>query len=171
MKNKKILVTGGDGRFAKVLSKCNRKLNLYFASKKECNILNNSSIDKIIKKVNPKIVFHCAGLSRPMSIHEKSIDLYLHVNGIDTSTSAGRAMFSMIGIFSQFEREIIRDRINAGLARAKSEGKKLGRPSSFNEGMARSVRLLREQGMSIKKIASNLEIGIGTVYKALDQAA
>jgi len=104
-------------------------------------------------------------------IHEKSIDLYLHVNGIDTTTSAGRAMFSMIGVFSQFEREIIRERINAGLARAKSEGKKLGRPSSFNEGMARSVRLLREQGMSIKKIASNLEIGIGTVYKALDQAA
>ena len=70
----KILVTGGYGRFAKVLSKHNRKLNLYFANKKECNILNNNSIDKIIKKVKPKTIFHCAGLSRPMSIHENHIE-------------------------------------------------------------------------------------------------
>ena len=81
----KILVTGGDGRFAKVLSKYNRKLNLYFASKKECNILNNSSIDKIIKKVKPKIIFHCAGLSRPMSIHEKNIEKSIDVNIIGTA--------------------------------------------------------------------------------------
>ena len=84
MKNK-ILVTGGDGRFAKVLSKYNRKLNLYFASKKECNILNNSSIDKIIKKVKPKIIFHCAGLSRPMSIHEKNIEKSIDINIIGTA--------------------------------------------------------------------------------------
>ena len=69
-------------------------------------------------------------------IHEKNIDLYLHVNGIDTSTSSGRAMFAMIGVFSQFEREIIKERINSGLARAKAEGKKLGRPTNFNSGMA-----------------------------------
>ena len=104
-------------------------------------------------------------------IHEKNIDLYLHVNGIDTTTSAGRAMFSMIGILSQFEREIIRERINSGLARAKAEGKKLGRPTNFNEGMGQSVRLLRKQGMPIKQIAKNLEIGVGTVYKALDKVA
>ena len=81
----KILVTGGDGRFAKVLSKYNRKLNLYFASKKECNILNNSSIDKIIKNVKPKIIFHCAGLSRPMSIHEKNIEKSIDANIIGTA--------------------------------------------------------------------------------------
>ena len=81
----KILVTGGDGRFAKVLSKYNRKLNLYFANKKECNILNNNSIDKIIKKVKPKIIFHCAGLSRPMSIHEKNIEKSIDANIIGTA--------------------------------------------------------------------------------------
>ena len=81
----KILVTGGDGRFAKVLSKYNRKLNLYFASKKECNILNNNSINKIIKKVKPKIIFHCAGLSRPMSIHEKDIEKSIDANIIGTA--------------------------------------------------------------------------------------
>ena len=81
----KILVTGGGGRFAKVLSKYNRKLNLYFANKKECNILNNNSIDKIIKKVKPKIIFHCAGLSRPMSIHEKNIEKSIDANIIGTA--------------------------------------------------------------------------------------
>ncbi len=81
----KILVTGGDGRFAKVLSKYNSKLNLYFASKKECNILNNSSINKIIKKVKPKIIFHCAGLSRPMNIHEKNIEKSIDANIIGTA--------------------------------------------------------------------------------------
>lgn len=81
----KILVTGGYGRFAKVLSKHNRKLNLYFANKKECNILNNNSIDKIIKKVKPKIIFHCAGLSRPMSIHEKNIEKSIDANIIGTA--------------------------------------------------------------------------------------
>ena len=66
-----ILVTGGEGRFCKVLKKNNTKLNLYYATKKECNILNINSLDKIIKKIKPKIIMHCAGLSRPMQVHEK----------------------------------------------------------------------------------------------------
>ena len=81
----KILVTGGDGRFAKGLSKYSRKLNLYFASKKECNILNNSSIDKIIQKVKQKMIFHCAGLSRPMTIHETNIEKSIDINIIGTA--------------------------------------------------------------------------------------
>ena len=64
-----ILVTGGDGKFAKVLKSKNKILNIYFANKKECNILNINSIEKIIKKIRPKIILHCAALSRPMSIH------------------------------------------------------------------------------------------------------
>ena len=102
---------------------------------------------------------------------EKNIDLYLHANGIDTGTSSGRAMFAMMGVFSQFEREMIRERINAGLARAKAEGKKLGRPTNYNSGMKQSIKLLREGGMAIQQIARNLEIGVGTVYKALNQVA
>jgi len=68
-------------------------------------------------------------------IQERNIDLYLHASGIDTGTSSGRAMFAMSGVFSQFEREMIRERINTGLARAKTEGKKLGRPTNYNSGM------------------------------------
>ena len=101
-------------------------------------------------------------------IQERNVDLYLHQNGIDTSTSAGKAMFQMIGIFSEFERSIISDRIKTSLDRVRSEGKKLGRPTNYNDGMKNSIRLLRDRGMSIKKIATELSIGVGTVYRALD---
>ena len=56
-----ILVTGGQGRFAKVLKKNNKILKLYFATKKECNILNIISIEKIVKKLKTKMILHCAG--------------------------------------------------------------------------------------------------------------
>ncbi len=82
---KKILVTGGDGRFAKILRKNNKKLNLFFASKDQCNILNLNSIIKIVKKIKPKILIHCAGLSRPMKIHEKNISKSIDLNIIGTA--------------------------------------------------------------------------------------
>ena len=82
---KKILVTGGDGRFAKILKKNNKKLNLFFASKKQCNILELNSIVKIVKKIKPKILMHCAGLSRPMKIHEKNISKSIDLNIIGTA--------------------------------------------------------------------------------------
>ena len=81
----KILVTGGDGRFAKILKKKNKKLNLFFASKKQCNILNLNSIKKIIKKIKPKVLIHCAGLSRPMKVHEKNISKSIDLNIIGTA--------------------------------------------------------------------------------------
>ncbi len=84
MKNM-ILVTGGEGRFAKILKSKNKKLNLYFANKKECNILSINSLNKIIKKIKPKIILHCAGLSRPMKIHEKNIIKSIDLNIIGTS--------------------------------------------------------------------------------------
>ena len=80
-----ILVTGGQGRFAKVLKKNNKFLNLYFATKKECNILNIKSLEKIIKKLKPKTILHCAGLSRPMEIHQKNIEKSIDLNIVGTA--------------------------------------------------------------------------------------
>lgn len=85
MYNQKILVTGGEGRFAKVLKEKNKKLNLHFSSKKECNILNIISIEKIIKKIKPKIILHTAGLSRPMNVHEIDIKKSINLNIIGTA--------------------------------------------------------------------------------------
>jgi dTDP-4-dehydrorhamnose reductase len=85
MKKNLILVTGGDGRFASILKKENKKLNLYFANKIECNILKVSSLDRIIKKVKPSYLLHCGGLSRPMQIHETNISKSIDLNIIGTS--------------------------------------------------------------------------------------
>ena len=82
---KKILVTGGNGRFAKILKENNNKLNLVFASRKECNILDIKSIQKIFKKIKPNIILHCAGLSRPMQSHEKNISKSIDLNIIGTA--------------------------------------------------------------------------------------
>ena len=83
--NHKILVTGGDGRFAKVLKQKNKKLNLIFVNKKQCNILKTNSIDSIVRKIRPKAIIHCAGLSRPMDEHEKNIDKSINLNIIGTA--------------------------------------------------------------------------------------
>ena len=85
MYKQKILVTGGNGRFANVLKEKNIKLNLHFAPKKECNILSEVSIRNIIKKTKPKIVLHTASLSRPMNIHEKDINRSIDLNIIGTA--------------------------------------------------------------------------------------
>ena len=85
MTKKKILVTGGNGRFAKVLKEKNEKLNLIFVNKKECDITNLESIEKTIKNLKPSIIIHCAGLSRPMKIHEKDISKSIDLNIIGTA--------------------------------------------------------------------------------------
>ena len=81
----KILVTGGDGRFAKLLKSKNKKLNLIFCSKKQLDILNLKSIKKNFEQHKPKIIFHCAGLSRPMNIHEEDIAKSIDLNIIGTA--------------------------------------------------------------------------------------
>ncbi len=80
----KILVTGGNGRFSKVLREKNNKLNLIFKSKKSLNILKFASLDNKVKKIKPKIILHTAGLSRPMNIHEKNISDSIDLNIIGT---------------------------------------------------------------------------------------
>ena len=85
IKKEKILVTGSNGRFAKVLKEKNKTLNLFFLNKKQCNILSIKSLEVAIKKIKPKVIIHCAGLSRPMNIHEKDINKSIDLNIIGTA--------------------------------------------------------------------------------------
>ncbi len=71
-------------------------------------------------------------------LHDVGCDLYLHIQGLDTRTSAGKAMFQMMGVFAEFERAMIQERIHAGLARARAEGKRLGRPRVEGEAVDRA---------------------------------
>ena len=97
-------------------------------------------------------------------LRASGVDLFLHQQALDTSTPAGRAMFQMLGVFSEFERAIIVERVNSGLARAKAAGTKLGRPKVGAEIEARIVEL-RAKGMGIKTVAKQLGIGTGTVQR------
>ncbi len=78
-------------------------------------------------------------LSILQDLKEKDVDLFLHQQGLDTSTTAGKAMFQMLGVFAEFERGIIRERVNAGLARARAKGTKLGRRRPAVTGSSRSA--------------------------------
>ena len=85
IKNNKIVVTGGTGRFAKSLRKIKSKYNFIYPNKKKLNITNKNSILKFLKKSKAKIVLHLAGLSRPMKIHDKNISESIKLNIIGTS--------------------------------------------------------------------------------------
>ena len=93
------------------------------------------------------------------------IDLYLHQQGIDTTTPAGKAMFQMMGVFAEFERSMIQERVRAGLARAQDEGKTLGRPRvpAKTESAIRAALAAGDMGMH--RIAERFGVGTGTVQR------
>jgi dTDP-4-dehydrorhamnose reductase len=81
----KIVITGGQGRFANTLKKSTLKLNLIYPNKRQLNVLSVFSIKKYLKKYKPKYLIHCAALSRPMDIHDKNISKSIDLNIIGTS--------------------------------------------------------------------------------------
>jgi len=97
-------------------------------------------------------------------LQSMKVDLMFLQQGMDTSTSSGRMMFSIFGALAELERNLIRERVIAGQNRAKARGVKMGRPSKMNDGLRSVIQLLRENGMGIKQIAREVGVGIGTVY-------
>lgn len=83
---------------------------------------------------------------------------------IDLTTSTGRLMLHLLGAFSQFEADLIRDRVRAGLMAARAKGRRLGRPRSISAG---DVHRLRRDGLSIREIASRLKVSKSAVHKTL----
>ena len=102
-------------------------------------------------------------------LHAKGVDLYLHQQGLDTSTPAGKALFQMMGVFAEFERAIIRERVRSGLERAKAQGKILGRRRNDDPKRLASVRRLRKKGVGIGKIARSLGIGASYVQRVVSE--
>ena len=98
-------------------------------------------------------------------LHACGIDLYLHQQAVDTTTPAGKAMFQMCGVFAEFERGMLSERVKAGLNRARDEGKVLGRPTKIvNLKGILEDRLL---GKTIRQIAKEQNLSIGKVHKVL----
>lgn len=91
----------------------------------------------------------------------RKLDLYLHVQAIDTSTPSGKAMFQMMGVFAEFERAMISERVKSGLARS---DKRSGRPP-LDYLVRRKVEKALNQGLSINATAKKLKIGVATVHR------
>src|ERR671911_2859005 len=91
------------------------------AVRRQFDVIMAWSVDRLGRSLQDLVAF----LSE---IHAKGVDLYLHQQGIDTTTPAGKAMFQMMGVFAEFERAMIRERVKSGLSRARAQGKTLGRP-------------------------------------------
>ena len=96
---KKIVITGGHGRFAQILKRDNKKLNILYPNKKELNILDVDSIKRYLKKNKPQYLIHAAALSRPMNIHDKQISKSIDLNIIGTS--------NIVKICSDFKIKLI----------------------------------------------------------------
>jgi DNA invertase Pin-like site-specific DNA recombinase len=103
-------------------------------------------------------------------LHAKGVDLYLHRQGLDTSTPAGKAMFQMLGVFSEFERAMIVERVKAGLSRARNQGKQLGR-RPVSDAVVERIREQLATGAGILKTAKALGVGTGTVHRVKREMA
>jgi DNA invertase Pin-like site-specific DNA recombinase len=102
-------------------------------------------------------------------LHAAGCDLYLHQQGIDTTTPAGRAMFQMMGVFAELERALIQERVKAGMARAKAQGKHVGRPRTTGEKVEVLLGALRA-GESLRAAARKDGIGVATASRIRDAA-
>ena len=127
------------------------------AAQREFDVVMAWSVDRLGRSVQDLVAF----LSE---IHALKIDLFLHQQGLDTTTPAGKAMFQMLGVFAEFERSIIQERVRAGLARAKSEGKVLGRPKIAAD-VENAVRTTLAAGTGMLKTARLHGVGVGTVQR------
>jgi DNA invertase Pin-like site-specific DNA recombinase len=103
-------------------------------------------------------------------LHAKGVDLYLHQQGLDTSTPAGKAMFQMLGVFAEFERAMIVERVKAGISRARSQGKRLGR-RPVADAVVQRIREQLAGGSGILKTAKALNVGTGTVHRVKREMA
>ena len=126
-------------------------------ARREFDVVAAWSVDRLGRSLQDLIAF--LG-----EMHAKEVDLYLHQQGLDTSTPAGKALFQMLGVFGEFERAMIRERVNAGLARARAKGIQLGRPRISSEIEA-AIRAGLAAGMGIRKVAAQVGVGTSTVQR------
>jgi DNA invertase Pin-like site-specific DNA recombinase len=127
-------------------------------ARKEIDIVAAWSVDRLGRSL-----IDLLGFLR--ELHAKSVDLYLHQQGIDTTTPGGKAMFQMMGVFAEFERAMIRERVNAGLARAREQGKTLGRPRLDGDTEKAIRKALQKGDTGMRKIAVKLGVATGTVQR------
>jgi DNA invertase Pin-like site-specific DNA recombinase len=133
------------------------------ATRRKFDVVMAWSVDRLGRSLQDLIGFL-------EELHALSVDLYLHQQGIDTTTPGGKMMFQMMGVFAEFERSMIRERVLAGLKRAKAQGKTLGRPKVSSD-TENAVLAARADGTGKRKIARQLGVGVSTVSRIINEAA
>jgi DNA invertase Pin-like site-specific DNA recombinase len=129
------------------------------ATKRQFDVVMAWSVDRLGRSLQDLVGF----LSE---LHALKVDLFLHQQGIDTTTPAGKAMFQMMGVFAEFERSMIQERVRAGLRGAKNDGVRLGRPPIAPELEERVRKALNEPGRpGVRVIAQRFGISVPTVQK------
>ena len=129
------------------------------AARRRFDLVMSWSVDRLGRSLQDLVAFL-------NDLHTLGVDLYLYQQGIDTVTPSGKAMYQMLGVFSEFERAMIRDRVVAGLERARAQGKKLGRPRVgwFIES---HIRKLRAVGFGIQRTAREAGCGVSVVQRVI----
>ena len=132
-------------------------------TRRDVDVVMAWSVDRLGRSLRDLVGF--LGDLEAVGVH-----LYLDRQGVDTTTPGGKALFQMMGVFAEFERAMIQERINAGIARARKHGTKsgrpIGRPRLPQETLA-AIHAARADGKGIKRIARDLGVGVGTVQKAV----
>lgn len=127
------------------------------AVRREFDMVAAWSVDRLGRSLQDLI----ASLNELRSV---DCDLFLLRQNLDTTTPSGRAMFQMMGVFAEFEREIIRDRVNAGLDVARSKGKRLGR-AAVPEAKVAAIREELARGTGVLKTGRMFKVGTATVQR------
>ena len=127
------------------------------------------------RKFEKLIVWELSRLGRSLphlvntlqEMKDSGVDLYSVREGIDTSTSMGRTMFGLISVFSEFELEVRKDRVQRGIDHYRKTHKTWGRKKTITEEQETNVVQLRKSGLSIRKISSEVGISTGSVHRIL----
>ena len=130
------------------------------AVRREFDLVAAWSVDRLGRSLQDLIGFL-------QELHGAGVDLYLHQQALDTTTPSGKAMFQMMGVFAEFERSMISERVKAGLARTKAKGTRLGRPKTSPQ-TERQIRKLHSKGMGMLKIGKELGVGTSVVQRVVD---
>jgi DNA invertase Pin-like site-specific DNA recombinase len=134
------------------------------ASRRKFDVVMAWSVDRLGRSLQDLVAFL-------EHLRECKIDLFLHQQGLDTTTSSGRAMFGMLSVFAEFERSIIRERVIAGMARAKAKGTKsgkpIGRPAIPPQVKIAICEVYRAGGVGMRSVAKRFNVSVETVRRSL----
>lgn len=134
------------------------------ATRREFDVVMVWAVDRLGRSLTHLVNF----LSE---IHAKNVDLFIYQQGIDTTTPAGKALFGMMGVFAEFERSMIQERVKAGIKRVRANGQRWGRRMIEETDPAICVKILelRQQGLGMAAIGKQVGLSSRTVWRFLRQ--